>query len=249
MDRLYPLTVTTPANTLASAPLNTPFPLEDAYLEYIHIIVPSGCVGLLAFRILWAGTQVIPWANNYFLTPDDEKIEVDFQEYMTITGLVIQSYNLDIFAHNIYIRALIKSGPLPGEPLVSVTGSSSALPTDETQTGTAGINTLTAPIDLSSGVAASLADQSLSIPTDVSQVSASDQIGPVPDTGPVSTDNTVSPVPAAFIEPVPPVPASIVHPPIVVTPVRKPVPHIRPVPPVKRIVHTSKHTMTRHKAR
>ena len=76
MDRVYPLTVTTPAGTLIGAPQNTAFPLEDNYLVEIEIIVPDGSVGLLGFRILQASQQVFPWNNSYYVTPNNEKIVI-----------------------------------------------------------------------------------------------------------------------------------------------------------------------------
>ena len=109
MDRLYYTTVTIPAGTTITSPYSVVWPLEDNELVYVDINVPPGPSGLMGFRILWAQQQVIPWGNDSWLVTDNEKIHVDCDFAMTITGLVIEGYNTDIFAHTIYIRGLIRT--------------------------------------------------------------------------------------------------------------------------------------------
>lgn len=128
MDRLYYLEVLTPAGTLQSAPQNTPWPLEDNQLVYVDILVPPGNSSTAGFRVLWATQQVIPWGNDSFLVTDNEKVHVDCDFDMTITGLVIQTYNTDIWDHTIYLRALIRTITVAQQQLVNAATGGVALP-------------------------------------------------------------------------------------------------------------------------
>lgn len=109
MDQLWPLTVTVPPGTLQSAPQVTPWRTDDApELSYFDIIVPNGHNGLTGIKLLWSGTEIVPWDNTAFLTANDEKIHVEFGGYITVNALTVVTYNTDIFAHSFYLRALIK---------------------------------------------------------------------------------------------------------------------------------------------
>jgi len=129
MDRLYYLTVPTPAGTPASSPISTNWPLEDNELAYVDVRVPPGPSGLLYFRILYAQQQIVPWGNNSYFNPDDEIIHWQSDAAMTVTGLVIQTYNLGSYQHTIYLRALIKTMTVQEEITASEYSGSLALPT------------------------------------------------------------------------------------------------------------------------
>jgi hypothetical protein len=107
VDRLYPLTVVTPKATPIGAPQATPWPLEDANLLRVEITVPSGHNGLTGIRLLWANQQVIPFGNNSYLVANDRTIVVEFNDYMTASGLVVGTYNTDIYDHSHYLLATI----------------------------------------------------------------------------------------------------------------------------------------------
>jgi hypothetical protein len=150
MDRLYYLTVETPANTPLASPLSTPWPLEDNEFVYVDIMVPPGPSGLMGFRIMWASQQVVPWGNDSWLITDNEKIHVDCNFAMTITGLVIESYNTDIFPHTIYLRGLVRTmTPQAQAQVASLTGTT-ALPASQDLSEVGGIENYTSlPSDLS----------------------------------------------------------------------------------------------------
>lgn len=142
MDRLYYQTVSIPAGTPVATPVSIAWPMEDNYLKYVDINVPPGPSGLMGFRILWAGQQIIPWGNDSFLVTDNEKIHVDVDSYITVTGLVIQGYNTDIFAHTIYLRGLIQT-LTPQQILAAEEATGSiALPASLDVGDTSGINSL-----------------------------------------------------------------------------------------------------------
>ena len=131
MDRLYQFSATFPAGTLPGAPSNLKWTLEDNLLRRIEITVPDGPSGLMSFRILQAGQQIVPWANNSFITANDEKILVEFEDQISASGLVIQGFNTDIFDHTVYFRATITNLPLPGSlPPAAVVGTFGLAPTD-----------------------------------------------------------------------------------------------------------------------
>jgi hypothetical protein len=113
MDRLYLLSALTPKNTPIVTPVSTPWPMEDAHLDRITVIIPDGHAGLTGIRVLWAGTQIIPFSTNVYLTGNDRVVPILFDDYITISGLVIQTYNTDIFDHTFFLEAIISDLPLP----------------------------------------------------------------------------------------------------------------------------------------
>lgn len=227
MDRLYYETVLTPANTPLATPQNTPFPLEDAQLVRVDILVPRGPSGNLGFRFLWAQQQVIPWGNNSFLVTDNEKVPVECNFAMTATGLVIQTYNTDVFDHTIYVRALIRDFVTMAAPAATITSGSLVTPSDivSSDAGT-NIDTLT-----SSGV-------------DTSNISIADI--PPADTG-ITPDLIPPPVPDITITPGVIVP-EITAPAVAPKPLLPPVKTVRRVKkPIVKIKIKHRHTLVRHK--
>jgi hypothetical protein len=245
MDRLYPLTVTIPAQTPILTPVNQPFPLEDAELVYVHINVPPGPSSLMGFRILQAGQQIIPWGNNSFFVTDDEKIEVAVGGQITATGLIVQGYNTDVFDHTIYLRALIRDLPLPSAIDTSGASSALALPGSESSDQTDnGIDTLTSNSANITGDVTS-PDQ-LELPPDLTEQPITD-VTDQTDTSvtPVTVPDTTPIVVESFPPIQPPIPIGI---PPVLPPPKPPIKKPVPKPPVKRPVKikvTSKHTLTK----
>jgi hypothetical protein len=123
MDRLYQTSVTTPPGTTPAAPQSTPFPLEDANLETVTILIPDGHAGLTGIRVMMANQEIIPWSNSDWLVSNNEVITVTVNSQVTITGLVIETYNLDAFSHSHWVRAAITDlntnpGTLTASPAV-----------------------------------------------------------------------------------------------------------------------------------
>lgn len=112
--RLYELDVTVPAGTAQITPQVTPWPLENAQLVQIELIVPPGHVALTGIRILQAQQQIIPWGNLSYLRMDSEKLVIPFNGEIGANALSINTFNTDIFAHTFYLRATIQDLPLPG---------------------------------------------------------------------------------------------------------------------------------------
>jgi hypothetical protein len=113
MSQLWPLTVDTPAGVTPENPQITPWPLVDANLEYIDIIIPDGPSGQLGVAVYWSGTQIVPWGTDSWLITNDEKIHIPVDSYITVSGLAVYTYNQGIFGHTIYLRALVKYTTTP----------------------------------------------------------------------------------------------------------------------------------------
>lgn len=149
MDRLYLLSAFTPKNTAIVAPVSTPWPMEDAHLDRITVIIPDGHAGLTGIRVLWAGTQIIPFSTNVYLTGNDRVVPIQFDDYITVTGLVIQTYNTDIFDHTFFLEAIISDLPLPAiQPSINAQNSA-ILPFDQgtVMDGLNSVSILDVPVD------------------------------------------------------------------------------------------------------
>lgn len=131
MSQLWPLTVLTPAGTLPDAPLVTPWPLADANLDYIEIIIPPGPSGQVGVAVYWSGTQIVPWGTDSWIITDNEKVKVPVDSYITISGLSVYTYNEGIFDHSLYLRALVKYTTNPVITQAPVIGSAAILGTGE----------------------------------------------------------------------------------------------------------------------
>jgi hypothetical protein len=197
LDRLYYLEVPTPANTPLAIPLSTPWPLEDNEFVYVDILVPPGPSGLLGFRILWANQQVVPWGNDSWLITDDEKIHVDCDFAMTVTGLVVQSYNTDIYEHTIYLRGLVRTMTVQEQLAVESETGTIALPASQDLSQISGLNSLTG---LPSDLAGMQAYEDESIGEDTGEI---EPITTPPLVTPVSTQTTTKTKPKLGIKPRP----------------------------------------------
>ena len=125
MSQLWPLTVTTPAGTLSSSPLITPWPLADANLEWIEIVVPDGPSGQVGVAVYWSGTQIVPWGTDSWIITNNEKLHIPVDSYITISGLSVYTYNEGIFDHTVYLRALVKYTTTPVVTEQSAIGTTS----------------------------------------------------------------------------------------------------------------------------
>ena len=155
MDQLWPLTVTVPAGTPPTAPLIVPWPLIDANLDYIDIIVPDGHSGQTGIAVYWSGTQILPWGTNSWIIANNEKIHTPITTYITIGGLEIYAYNTGQFDHSFYLRGHITYTTAPTVTAEGTIGTSQVLSSvdssyDESLTPT-GISALASPEESTSG--------------------------------------------------------------------------------------------------
>jgi len=124
MSQLWPLTVTVPPNTPENNPLIVPWPLTDANLDWIDIIVPDGHNGLTGVAVYWSGTQIIPWGTASWIVANDEKIHTPTNTYITISGLAVYAYNLGTFEHSFYLRGHVTYTTTPVVTQAGTVGAS-----------------------------------------------------------------------------------------------------------------------------
>jgi hypothetical protein len=126
MNRFYEQTFTIPANTPKAAPVDIAWALEDNTLRKVSITIPDGHNGLTGIRVKWSNQQIIPWGNLSFIVANNRTIDVEFDDYITITGLVIEGFNTDVFPHSFYLEATISDLPSSGQ-IAATNGASSAV--------------------------------------------------------------------------------------------------------------------------
>lgn len=51
--------------------------------------------------------EIIPWSNNDWLVSNNEIITVSVNTQVTTQGLVVETYNTDVFPHRHWVRAAI----------------------------------------------------------------------------------------------------------------------------------------------
>ena len=108
-DHLYwPVTLTVPASTPASAPATVlPF-TNDKYIEAIEVEVPPGHSGLTGIAVTYDGVNIVPWSPTAaWITADNYVKEFDVGMVMG-AQLTIAGYNTDVFAHTFYVRIKVR---------------------------------------------------------------------------------------------------------------------------------------------
>ena len=98
-------TVTVPAGTAIAAPQRTTVPLGGTVnLRAVEATVPPGNSGLVGWAVETAGGRILPFGDATVWIIGDgfhPSFNVDFQ---MPGALVVAAYNLDIFAHSLYLR-------------------------------------------------------------------------------------------------------------------------------------------------
>lgn len=112
-DRIEAPAVTIAANTAIATPATTPLNWRDGIVERIEVRVPPGPSGLVGFRILHSGQQVIPFQGTDWIVADDELLEWDVSNFPTGNKWSVRAYNTDLYAHTLYFRFLIRELPMP----------------------------------------------------------------------------------------------------------------------------------------
>mgnify|MGYP001602781728 FL=1 len=75
---LYVVENVTPANTPATAPLNTRLALPPGILRKVALQFPSGCAGLVEAQVLRGGTQI--WPTRLSATFSSDGYTIEFEE-------------------------------------------------------------------------------------------------------------------------------------------------------------------------
>lgn len=112
--------VTIAAGTAIATPQTTLMPWTDGIVERIEVRVPPGPSGLVGFRILHSGQQVIPFRSTDWIITDDETLPWDVENFPTGGKWAVRAYNLDLYPHTLYFRFLIRELASPAVPTVNV---------------------------------------------------------------------------------------------------------------------------------
>lgn len=120
MQRVYDVAVTTPHGTTPGAPLKTALALEDQYLTSIEIEIPPGHAGTTGIRITRAGTQIIPFTLGSWIIADNRDFVIPVNAEITVTGVVIETYNQGAYDHVHYVRATVIDTPVTPPAVASI---------------------------------------------------------------------------------------------------------------------------------
>jgi hypothetical protein len=78
----------------------------DFWLDSIEIRIPPGHLGLTGLQILNAGTNIVPYGNQYeYLVGNDDLLRYDVGVEVD-TGLGFSATNADIYYHYWYLRLI-----------------------------------------------------------------------------------------------------------------------------------------------
>lgn len=119
-DRIETPAVTVAAGTAIATPQTTSFNWRDGIIERIEVRVPPGPSGLVGFRILHSGQQVIPFQGTDWVITDDETLPWDVQNFPTGNKWSMRAYNLDLYPHTLYFRFLMREFPVPVTTIVPI---------------------------------------------------------------------------------------------------------------------------------
>jgi hypothetical protein len=114
-----PLQVLVPANTPLLAPVSTTWTLYPGYVHSWKIDIPQGHSGLTGVRVVYQGTPIVPFNLTDWLIGDGSSFTVPYEDQVMDRGLIVESYNTDIYAHTFYLYADVDPH-IPGEPAPGV---------------------------------------------------------------------------------------------------------------------------------
>lgn len=111
---IYSFSISTPANTAATAKKRTVLPLRRGIIHQIDVLFPPGPAGLLHLGINRAETQFFPYNADGDFSSDNDSFS--FREHIPLLAAPYQleayTYNLDtVYDHLVIIRL----GILPPE--------------------------------------------------------------------------------------------------------------------------------------
>lgn len=107
-----------PLGTPQATPLTLQVPLEDANLDQVVIVVPSGHNGFTGLAITWNGAPFYPLNPGGFLVASGEIITHPYDGEITAGGMVLTGFNTDMFDHSFHLRWQISDLPASASPVV-----------------------------------------------------------------------------------------------------------------------------------
>lgn len=107
---LYNWIIHVPANTLRTAPVETPLTLAIGIVTWYSIAFPPGCADLVHCKIFHREHQIVPSKGDQDLSGDTFPIEwIDYYElYERPADFLARCWNEDdTYAHNVTIRIAV----------------------------------------------------------------------------------------------------------------------------------------------
>lgn len=119
-DRIEAFTVTIPANTAKSSPVNLPVTFDQGTVEQIDIDIPPGSSGLMGFQIAYGDQPIIPHDPSQYILRDNTEFRWPVENYPQGSGWAVIGYNTDIYDHDINLIFLINDGGIGASVVASV---------------------------------------------------------------------------------------------------------------------------------
>ena len=114
--RVLDLSVFALANTSQFNPVDVHFKIEPVELLRVHVLVPTGVVGLAGWHLVWQRQVIVPWGNRFAWITGNGQL-FTFNVGLVVTGeLVVETYSDDLrYDHLIRAWAEVTDvGPGPG---------------------------------------------------------------------------------------------------------------------------------------
>lgn len=109
---IYGGVISTPPNTLASAPQETVVDIASGLIYHVKVIFPPGPSGLLRLQVFDASYQLFPTTIGAFFSGDNLKLEWDemYDKSEAPHILIVRTWNLDdTYAHEVSVLFSIVS--------------------------------------------------------------------------------------------------------------------------------------------
>jgi hypothetical protein len=125
---LYPLQVTGAAGTTPAAPTSVKWPLVWGWLEKIYIYMPPGHAGNAGIRLIYQGTQVVPFDPSQYLVLSPDPFPVIWKDQVMPAGFTVQAYSSGKYAHTFYLYAEIDPSAFDAPDNILAPGMGAAPP-------------------------------------------------------------------------------------------------------------------------
>ncbi|MDE2469327.1 MAG: hypothetical protein KGL35_11435 [Bradyrhizobium sp.] len=103
-NRVEWVTVTCPAGTLASAPIEVQTPIAQGYVLRVEVDIPDGHMGLTGIYLAVAGGRAVPMTDASWLIGNDRTFTWDLVAQLDSGAWSAFVYNTDLFSHSWFIR-------------------------------------------------------------------------------------------------------------------------------------------------
>lgn len=107
-DQIRSYSVTVPAETPQTAPLESDLSFPGGDVERIDIRIPPGHAGLTGFQLAQGHQAVIPINDGEFIVGDQESFSWPIDGFIDSGDWQFIAYNVDRFEHTFYVRLLIQ---------------------------------------------------------------------------------------------------------------------------------------------